>query len=68
DEGLSTQARFDLRDYRTIDDSFDRIVSVGMFEHVGVGHFAEYFQHTARLLKKDGVFLLHSIGRSDGPS
>ncbi|MBA8876532.1 SAM-dependent methyltransferase [Phyllobacterium myrsinacearum] len=68
DEGLSTQARFDLRDYRTIEDSFDRIVSVGMFEHVGVGHFGEYFQHTARLLKKDGVFLLHSIGRSDGPS
>ena len=68
DEGLSTRARFSLKDYRTLDESFDRIVSVGMFEHVGVGHFAEYFQHTARLLKKDGVFLLHAIGRSDGPS
>ncbi|MDQ0998675.1 cyclopropane-fatty-acyl-phospholipid synthase [Phyllobacterium ifriqiyense] len=68
DEGLSSQAQFNLQDYRTIDDSFDRIVSVGMFEHVGIGHFSEYFQHTARLLKKDGVFLLHSIGRSDGPS
>jgi len=68
DEGLSARARFELKDYRTLDDGFDRIVSVGMFEHVGVGHFAEYFQHTARLLKKDGVFLLHSIGRSDGPS
>lgn len=68
EEGLSSQAQFNLQDYRTIDDSFDRIVSVGMFEHVGIGHFSEYFQHTARLLKKDGVFLLHSIGRSDGPS
>jgi cyclopropane-fatty-acyl-phospholipid synthase len=68
DEGLSSQAQFNLQDYRTIDDSFDRIVSVGMFEHVGIGHFSEYFHHTARLLKKDGVFLLHSIGRSDGPS
>ncbi|MEP7456942.1 cyclopropane-fatty-acyl-phospholipid synthase family protein [Phyllobacterium sp. SB3] len=68
EEGLSSQAQFNLQDYRTINDSFDRIVSVGMFEHVGIGHFSEYFQHTARLLKKDGVFLLHSIGRSDGPS
>ncbi|MCO4319761.1 cyclopropane-fatty-acyl-phospholipid synthase family protein [Phyllobacterium sp. 21LDTY02-6] len=68
EEGLSASAQFHLRDYRTIEDSFDRIVSVGMFEHVGVGHFAEYFQHTARLLKKDGVFVLHAIGRSDGPS
>jgi cyclopropane-fatty-acyl-phospholipid synthase len=67
DEGLSDRAKFELTDYRNIDDKFDRLVSVGMFEHVGVGHFAEYFQHVARLMKPDGVFLLHAIGRSDGP-
>lgn len=66
-ENLSHSAKFELKDYRHLTDSYDRISSVGMFEHVGVGHFAEYFQHVARLLKKDGVFLLHSIGRSDGP-
>ncbi|RCS23181.1 class I SAM-dependent methyltransferase [Phyllobacterium salinisoli] len=67
EEGLSGTARFNLQDYRLLQDPFDRIVSVGMFEHVGVNHFAEYFEHTARLLKPDGVFLLHAIGRSDGP-
>lgn len=67
EEGLAANARFSLQDYRTLQEPFDRIVSVGMFEHVGVNHFAEYFQHTARLLKPDGVFLLHAIGRSDGP-
>ena len=67
DEGLTDRAKFELTDYRNIDDKFDRLVSVGMFEHVGVGHFAEYFQHVARLMKPDGVFVLHAIGRSDGP-
>ncbi len=67
DEGLADRAKFELTDYRNIDDKFDRLVSVGMFEHVGVGHFAEYFQHVARLMKPDGVFLLHAIGRADGP-
>ncbi|MBC2884592.1 class I SAM-dependent methyltransferase [Ochrobactrum sp. CM-21-5] len=67
DEELSDRAKFELKDYRKIDDKFDRLVSVGMFEHVGVGHFAEYFQHAARLMKPDGVFLLHAIGRADGP-
>ncbi len=67
DEGLADRAKFELTDYRNINDKFDRLVSVGMFEHVGVGHFAEYFQHVARLMKPDGVFLLHAIGRSDGP-
>ena len=65
DEGLSDRAK--LTDYRNIEDKFDRLVSVGMFEHVGVGHFAEYFQHVARLMKPDGVFMLHAIGRADGP-
>ncbi|MGU3574833.1 class I SAM-dependent methyltransferase [Brucellaceae bacterium C25G] len=64
---LAHSAKFELKDYRHLTETYDRISSVGMFEHVGVGHFAEYFQHVARLLKKDGVFLLHSIGRSDGP-
>lgn len=67
EEGLADRARFELKDYRKLDDRFDRLVSVGMFEHVGIGHFAEYFQHAARLLKPDGVFLLHAIGRADGP-
>lgn len=67
EENLSHRAQFELKDYRHLTDQYDRISSVGMFEHVGVGHFAEYFRHVARLLKKDGVFLLHSIGRSDGP-
>ncbi len=47
---------------------FDRIVSVGMFEHVGAPHFQEFFDHSARLLAEDGVMVLHSIGRIDGPS
>ena len=47
---------------------FDRIVSVGMFEHVGVNHFDTFFQKCEQLLADDGVMLLHSIGRSEGPS
>jgi cyclopropane-fatty-acyl-phospholipid synthase len=65
--GLSGRVRFELMDYREIDDTFDRIVSVGMFEHVGVRHYPEFFGKVARLLKRDGVALLHSIGRPDGP-
>jgi cyclopropane-fatty-acyl-phospholipid synthase len=59
---------FDLRDYRDMDGVFDRIVSVGMFEHVGVGFFPAYFATISRCLAPDGVALLHAIGRSDGPS
>jgi cyclopropane-fatty-acyl-phospholipid synthase len=65
--GLSSQVRFLLQDYRMLDQKFDRIVSVGMFEHVGVGHYDEFFTKIASLLKADGVALLHSINRSDGP-
>ena len=68
EKGLSDRARFDLRDYRDVDGPFDRIVSVGMFEHVGVNHYATFFRKSAQLLAKDGVMLLHSIGRSEGPS
>nr|WP_304523972.1 cyclopropane-fatty-acyl-phospholipid synthase family protein [Acuticoccus kalidii] len=60
-------ARFRIEDYRHVEETFDRIVSVGMFEHVGVGYYDEYFRHCARLLKDDGVMLLHSIGRTDAP-
>jgi cyclopropane-fatty-acyl-phospholipid synthase len=65
--GLKGKAQFLLKDYRHLDEKFDRIVSVGMFEHVGVGHFPEFFAKCARLLKDDGAAVLHSINRSDGP-
>ena len=67
DMGLQDKAKFFLLDYRKLDDAFDKIVSVGMFEHVGIGHYKEYFDHVKRLLKPDGRFVLHSIGRSGEP-
>ena len=68
EHGLSDRVEFRLQDYRLLEPSFDRIVSVGMFEHVGVGHYAEYFQHVERLLNKDGIALIHTIGRLDPPA
>jgi cyclopropane-fatty-acyl-phospholipid synthase len=65
--GLAGRVRFELSDYREVEGSFDRIVSVGMFEHVGVPHYAEYFGAIRARLTPDGVALVHSIGRSDGP-
>ena len=65
--GLSTRADFRLQDYRDVEGPFERIVSVGMFEHVGLSHFDEFFSHVSRLLTDDGVMLLHAIGRSTGP-
>ncbi len=65
--GLSERVRFSLTDYRSLSGRFDRIVSVGMFEHVGVPYFQSYFDTAARLLTDDGVMLLHAIGRTDGP-
>ena len=65
--GLSGKVEFRLADYRDVSRSYDRIVSVGMFEHVGIGFYDKYFRKCAELLRDDGVFLLHSIGRSDGP-
>ncbi|SCZ11558.1 SAM-dependent methyltransferase [Microvirga guangxiensis] len=65
--GLLDRVRFELEDYRSTRDSFDRIVSVGMFEHVGLASYDEYFQTCRRLLKDDGVMLLHTIGRSGTP-
>jgi cyclopropane-fatty-acyl-phospholipid synthase len=67
-EGLSELARFVLRDYRQETGRYDRIVSVGMFEHVGAGHYDEYFAKVAELLKEDGVALIHTIGRVNGRS
>jgi cyclopropane-fatty-acyl-phospholipid synthase len=66
-EGLSDQVRFEMLDYRSLNRRFDRIVSVGMFEHVGVGYFSEFFRTVQRSLAPDGVMLLHTIGRSRGP-
>ncbi len=56
------------KDYRDIEGCFDRIVSVGMLEHVGVGFYDTFFQHCARLLSDDGIMVLHSIGRSEWPN
>ncbi|MFN3548046.1 MAG: class I SAM-dependent methyltransferase [Mesorhizobium sp.] len=67
-EGLDRHVHFELRDYRDLSERFDRIVSVGMFEHVGVNHYRTYFDKVARLLKPDGAMLLHSIGRFGPPS
>ena len=68
EKGLGQRARFNLQDYRDVSEPFDRIVSVGMFEHVGVGHYEAFFRKCAELLADDGVMLLHSICRSDGPN
>jgi len=66
-QGLSEHVKFELIDYRSVTGAYDRIVSVGMFEHVGLPHFREYFDTVERLLKPDGVALIHSIARADGP-
>jgi len=65
--GLADRVSFELIDYRAMDRQFDRIVSVGMFEHVGVPNFPSYFATIKRCLKPEGVALLHSIGRFEGP-
>ena len=67
EKNLARSAKFLLEDYRDIPGPFDRIVSVGMFEHVGVDFYETYFRRCAELLTDDGVMVLHSIGRSDGP-
>lgn len=64
---FAEKVRFDLRDYRHQAGTFDRIVSVGMFEHVGVNHYGQFFRKVRDLLTEEGVGLLHSIGRPDGP-
>jgi len=68
ERGLSDKVEFRLQDYRDVPEKFDRIVSVGMFEHVGVGFYDAFFRQCHALLDDDGVLLLHSIGRSEGPN
>mgnify|MGYP001266261516 CR=1 FL=1 len=65
--GAATKASFSLTDYRDATGTFDRIISVGMFEHVGVPNYDAFFQKIASLLADDGVAVIHSIGRKDGP-
>jgi cyclopropane-fatty-acyl-phospholipid synthase len=65
--GLSDRVRFELKDYRHVEGGFDRLVSVGMFEHVGVHHYGEFFAKVNALMKDDGLMLLHSIGHMSPP-
>ncbi len=65
---LEHRVRFDLVDYRQHQGRYDRIVSVGMFEHVGVNHFSKYFARIEELLEDDGVALIHFIARADRPA
>ena len=66
ESGKENDVRFLLKDYRHVNQKYDRIVSVGMFEHVGVGHYREYFSKVRDLLEDDGVAVIHTIGRADG--
>ncbi|MFN7000233.1 MAG: class I SAM-dependent methyltransferase, partial [Elioraea tepidiphila] len=65
--GMADRVRFELMDYRAWARPVDRIVSVGMFEHVGLAHYRTFFDVVRRSLREDGVALIHAIGRSDGP-
>jgi cyclopropane-fatty-acyl-phospholipid synthase len=67
EQDLGGRVEFRLQDYRSVRERFDRIVSVGMFEHVGINHYETFFRKVRDLLAEDGVALLHTIGRSDGP-
>jgi cyclopropane-fatty-acyl-phospholipid synthase len=66
--GLSNRVRFELRDYRDVTEKFDRVVSVGMFEHVGVHHYDEFFAKVNSMMPDDGVMMLHSIGHMSPPT
>ena len=68
EKNLSGTVEFRMQDYRDLREKFDRIVSVGMFEHVGLVFYDAFFRKCAELLSDDGVMLLHSIGRSEGPN
>ena len=67
-EGLSDKVTFALQDYRNETEKYDRIVSVGMFEHVGVKYFKTYLSKANDILKENGVFLLHTIGQRGKPT
>ena len=62
------QVEYHLQDYRNVNESYDRIVSVGMFEHVGTSHYQEFFNKIYELLNEKGVALIHTIGRIDQPT
>jgi len=66
--GVSEHVKFELKDYRLLEEQFDRIVSVGMFEHVGAKYYDEFFAKCRELLRPDGVMLLHTIGKLGDPS
>lgn len=68
EEGLADRVRFELTDYRETKGPFDRIVSVGMFEHVGLDFYEDFFRHCTELLDDNGVMLLHTIGRIEEPA
>lgn len=65
--GVADRVEFRLQDYRELDEQFDRIVSVGMFEHVGVSHYDEFFDKLNQLMPDHGVALIHSIGHMSPP-
>jgi len=65
--GVADRVRFELMDYRDWTQPVDRIVSVGMFEHVGLAQYRGFFRTIRRALRPDGVALVHAIGRADGP-
>jgi cyclopropane-fatty-acyl-phospholipid synthase len=66
--GVADKVKFELIDYRNLTGAFDRIVSVGMFEHVGTPHYSTFFRKCHELLARDGVMLIHTIGRANGPN
>ncbi|WP_116090113.1 SAM-dependent methyltransferase [Sphingomonas crusticola] len=66
--GVADRVKFELLDFRAVQGRFDRIVSVGMFEHVGPPYYGAFFRRCRSLLAEDGVMLLHTIGRADGPA
>ena len=65
--GVADKVKFELIDYRHVAGQFDRIVSVGMFEHVGPAHYKAFFRKCRELLTPEGVLLMHTIGRMNGP-
>ena len=67
EEGVADRVKFELVDYRELTGTFDRIVSVGMFEHVGTAHYRSFFRKCQDLLTLQGVMVLHTIGRAGGP-
>jgi cyclopropane-fatty-acyl-phospholipid synthase len=68
EEGLNEKVTFKLQDYRNETDSYDRIVSIGMFEHVGLNYYKTFFSKVCDILNESGIFLLHTIGQKSKPT